>query len=137
MVLPSGRSIREPLAIVRSDLLADRRARRTYGYVLFNAVLHSGIYTWLGLYFARRYHLGETGIGLAVLGYGAPGFVFGPLIDRLADRRGRRALIPAGIAIGGIAALLLAAHLPLVAAALTVALLSLGYDLTQPLLGYG
>ena len=31
------------------DLLHSRRARSSYYYVGFNAVLHSGIYTWLGL----------------------------------------------------------------------------------------
>lgn len=39
------------------------------------------------------------------------------------------------MAIGAICALGLAAPLPLVAAAVLVTLLSLGYDLTQPLLG--
>jgi predicted MFS family arabinose efflux permease len=116
------------------SLLARARGRRTYGYVLINAVLHSGIYTWLGLYFSRRYGLDEVGIGLAILAYGVPGFLLGPAIGRLADRRGRARLIPLGLLVGAAAALLLAAPLPVVAAALTVGLLSLGYDLTQPLL---
>lgn len=115
-------------------LLGDPRARRTYAYVLINAVLHAGIYTWLGLYFARRFGLGETGIGLALLGYGVPGFVLGPVIGRRADRAGRARLIPTGVAIAGACALILAAHVSLAVAAVTVAVLSLGYDLTQPLL---
>ncbi len=115
-------------------LLADGRARRTYAYVLVNAMLHSGIYTWLGLYFGRRYGLGEIGIGLALLGYGVPGFLLGPVIGRLADRHGRARLIPAGVAVAAVCALLLAPRVPLVVPAVTVAVLSLGYDLTQPLL---
>ena len=115
-------------------LLADGPARRTYLYVLINAVLHSGVYTWLGLYFERRFGLGETGIGLALLGYGVPGFVLGPAIGRLADRAGRAGLIPIGVAVAGGCALVLAAEVPLGVAAVTVAVLSLGYDLTQPLL---
>jgi predicted MFS family arabinose efflux permease len=83
------------------QLLRDRRAARTYAYVLINAVLHSGVYTWIGLYLHRRYGLGEVGIGLAVLGYGLPGFAFGPAIGRVADRRGRARLIPLGLAVGG------------------------------------
>jgi predicted MFS family arabinose efflux permease len=115
-------------------LLRDRRAARTYTYVLINAVLHSGIYTWLGVYFHERYGLGELGIGLALLGYGIPGFLLGPLIGRLADRYGRARLIPAGLAIAGVAALTLAPQLPIAAPALALTVLSLGYDLTQPLL---
>ncbi|BBX88351.1 MFS transporter [Mycolicibacterium aubagnense] len=46
-------------------LLRQQRARRTYGYVLINAVIHSGIYTWLGVYFSQRFGLTLVGIGLA------------------------------------------------------------------------
>ena len=102
--------------------------------MLINAVLHSGIYTWIGLYLRRHYGLGEVGIGLAVLGYGLPGFAFGPAIGRLADRRGRARLIPLGLAVGGLSALVLIPKLPLVAVAVVLAVLSLGYDLKQPLL---
>ena len=114
-------------------LLASARARRTYAYVLLNAIFHSGVFTWLGLYFSRRYGLGEVGIGLALLGYGFPGFVLGPLIGRAADRWGRRWLIPSGLAIASLAAAVLIVDVPLSVAALVVTLLSLGYDMTQPL----
>ena len=43
-------------------------------------------------------------------------------------------LIPLGLAVGALSAFLLVPHLPLLVAAITVGLLSLGYDLTQPLL---
>ncbi|WP_197907900.1 MFS transporter [Mycolicibacterium aubagnense] len=115
-------------------LLRQQRARRTYGYVLINAVIHSGIYTWLGVYFSQRFGLTLVGIGLALLLYGVPGFLFGPAIGRLADRYGRTRLIPLGLAVASTAALLLALPVPLILAALAVGMLSLGYDLTQPLL---
>lgn len=116
------------------SLLSTARGARTYLYVFINAVFHSGIFTWLGFYFAQRYGLGEIGIGLALLGYGIPGFLLGPVIGRLADRFGRNRLIPIGLLIAGASAAALALDLPLIAAALLVTLLSLGYDLTQPLL---
>ena len=116
------------------SLLGPGRGRRTYAYVLLNAVFHSGVFTWLGLYFFRRYGLGEVGIGLALLGYGVPGFLLGPPIGRLADRWGRRWLVPAGLGIAALAAGILIWDVPLVIAAGAVTLLSLGYDMTQPLL---
>lgn len=123
-------------AILRGyrSLLASARGLRTYVYVFINAIFHSGIYTWLGLYFSQRYRLDEIGIGVALLGYGVPGFVLGPIIGRAADRWGRRWLIPAGLGIAAAAAALLAAPGPLVVAAVAVTILSLGYDMTQPLL---
>jgi predicted MFS family arabinose efflux permease len=115
-------------------LLAPGRGLRTHGYVLWNGIFHLGDFTWLGLYFAQRYGLGEVGIGLAILGYGVPGFLLGPLIGRAADRWGRRWRLPAGLGIGAMAALLLVLDLPLLGAALTVTALSLSYDMRQPLL---
>jgi len=115
-------------------LLAGSRGARTYTYVLVNSIFHSGVYTWLGLYFAQRYRLGEIGIGIALLGYGAPGFILGPVIGRVADRWGRRWLIPAGLAIAALAGVTLIFNLPVLVAALVVTALSLGYDMTQPLL---
>src|SRR5262249_15140434 len=129
---PTG-TARDLLAAYGS-LLGAGRGRRTYAYVLLNAVFHSGVFTWLGLYFTRRYGLGEVGIGLALLGYGVPGFLLGPPIGRAADRWGRRWLIPAGLGIAAISAAMLIGDLPVLAAAMAVTLLSLGYDMTQPLL---
>jgi predicted MFS family arabinose efflux permease len=115
-------------------LLAMARARRTYGYVLLNAILQSGVFTWLGVYLYRRFGLGEGGIGLVLLGYGVPGLVFGPVIGKLADRYGRARIIPAGVALTGTCALLLALPLPLNGVRAAIILLSLGFDLTHPLL---
>ena len=115
------------------NLLGTTRGQRTYGYVLMNSIFHSGVFTWLGVYLERRYGLGPVGIGLALLGYGVPGFIFGPLIGRAADRWGRARLLPIGLALGTLAAAALLLDLPLVAAAVAVTILSLGYDMTQPL----
>src|SRR6266571_2360878 len=129
---PTG-TVRDLFAAYGS-LLAPGRGLRTYAYVLLNAIFHSGVFTWLGLYFAQRYGLGEVGIGLALLGYGIPGFLLGPIIGRLADRWGRRWLVPAGLGIAALAAGVLILDVSLVIAAVAVTLLSLGYDMTQPLL---
>lgn len=113
-------------------LLQSARGRRTYAYVLLNAVLQSGVFTWLGVYLHRRFGLGETGIGLVLLGYGVPGLLFGPVIGKLADRIGRALIIPSGVALTGVCALLLALPLPLPGVRVAIVLLSLGFDLTHP-----
>jgi MFS family permease len=59
-----GETIRDLLAAYRS-LLGPGRGRRTYAYVLLNAVFHSGVYTWLGLYFVRRYGRRPVGAEMA------------------------------------------------------------------------
>lgn len=117
-----------------AKLLTLARARRTYGYVCLNAILQSGVFTWLGVYLHQRFGLDETGIGLVLLGYGVPGLLLGPLVGKLADRYGRALIIPVGVALTGVCALSLAPVLPLSAVQVAIILLSLGFDLTQPLL---
>ncbi|GAC1626306.1 MAG: MFS transporter [Nevskia sp.] len=115
------------------ELLRGARGRRTYGYVLLNSMFHSGVFTWLGVYFDQRYGLGPVGIGLALLGYGVPGFLLGPAIGKAADRWGRARLIPIGLALSALGAAALIPHISLMLAVVAVTVLSLGYDMTQPL----
>lgn len=124
------------LAVARgyAELLSHARAQRAYAYVLLNAILQSGVFTWLGVYLHQRFGLDEMHIGLALLGYGVPGLLFGPIIGRVADRYGRARIIPAGVALTGLCALALAPTLPLAVVQVAIVLLSLGFDLTQPLL---
>jgi predicted MFS family arabinose efflux permease len=116
------------------SLLRNPRGRRGYALVFFNALFHSGVFAWLGLYFSRRYGLGDRGIGLALLGYGVPGMLLGPLIGRVADRFGRNIIIPMGLLVSALAGAALAPHVPLAAAALIATALSLGYDMSHPML---
>lgn len=116
------------------SLLTTRRGQRTYFYVFLNGIFHSGVYTWLGLYFAQRYGLSEAQIGLALLGYGIPGTLLGPVIGRTADRWGRSRILPLGFLIAGLSAIMLIFNIPLLIATLATTALSLGYDMTQPLL---
>jgi predicted MFS family arabinose efflux permease len=134
-----GRTSSHPpgiLAAMRGYLtiLQNPRGRRGYFLIFFNAVFQSGVFAWLGVYFSRRYSLGDRGIGLALLGYGIPGMLLGPLIGRIADRFGRSIIIPAGLLISAITGALLAPRIPLEAAALFVTALSLGFDMSHPLL---
>lgn len=117
-----------------ASLLGSPRGQRTYGYDFLNSIFHSGVFTWLGVHLQRRYDLGPVGIGLALLGYGIPGFLFGPLIGRAADRFGRARLLPIGLGLGAVAAALLLVDFPVMLAPAVAMLLSLGYDMTQPLL---
>jgi predicted MFS family arabinose efflux permease len=117
------------------QLLGSFRGARTYLYVLLNSIFHSGVFTWLGLYLERQHGLSPTEIGLALLGYGIPGFLLGPVIGRLADRWGRARLIPIGLLLGGGAAAALALNPPAAFVPLFALILSLGYDMTQPLFG--
>jgi predicted MFS family arabinose efflux permease len=116
------------------SLLRNRRGLRTYIFITLNGIFHSGLFSWLGLFFARKYHLGDQGIGLALLGYGVPGLLLGPVIGHAADRLGRKTLIPVGLALGGLCAIALIPSAPLAWAVVVVTILSFGFDMSHPLL---
>jgi predicted MFS family arabinose efflux permease len=116
------------------ELLSSSRARRTYTCVILFGLFQSGVYTWLGLLFSQRYGLGDIGIGCALLGYGIPGWLFGPAIGRASDSWGRNWTVPMGIAISGLATLALSFNVPVLLAALIVTIISFGCDMTQPAL---
>lgn len=109
------------------------RGRHTYLFVFFNGVFHSGVFSWTGYYFYKNYHLTERETGFALLGYGIPGLLLGPLLGRLADKFGRNRIIPAGILVGALSAIALGMNYTLAASCVFIGTLSLGFDLTQPL----
>lgn len=115
------------------SVLSNFRGFRTYGYVLWNGIYHSGVYTWLGFYMVQRYDMDALRIGLTILGYGIPGLIFSPLIGKAVDRWGRRWLIAPGLAMAALAGLAMIAQIPPIATTSAILILSLGYDFTQPL----
>jgi predicted MFS family arabinose efflux permease len=116
-----------------AGLLSSSEGKRVYSFIFLNGAFHSGIFAWLGYYFTAKYHLGDQGIGIALLGYGLPGMLMGVTIGKMADRFGRKKIIPAGLFIGAAMVMILVFKVPLLVAGITVAILSLGFDMTQPL----
>lgn len=116
------------------ELLLLKRGRNAYTFVLLNGIFNAGVYTWLGLYFQKVFSLNGWQIGLALLGYGIPALLFGPYIGRLTDKFGRSKLLPIGLVLSAISSCMLIFSIPLVVAIISVITLSLGFDLTQPLL---
>jgi predicted MFS family arabinose efflux permease len=62
-----------------------------------------------------------------------PGLLLGATIGRAADKWGRFWLIISGLALAAVATAIMAFNIPVLVAALAVTVISLRYDLTQPL----
>ena len=128
--IPSLREIFERYG----KILSEPRGFRTYLYVLWNGIYHGGVYTWLGVYMTQRYpQMDDVGIGLTILGYGIPGLIFSGIIGRAADRFGRCWIIPPGLIVAAFAGLAMIFEIPPTGTTIAILVLSLGYDLTQPL----
>lgn len=116
-----------------SSVLVSFRGQRTYAYVLWNGIYHAGVFTWLGLYLSQRFDMNALNIGLTILGYGIPGLLLSALIGKAVDRWGRRWLVPAGLLMAALAGLAMIFNISPTETTIAVLVLSLGYDLTQPL----
>lgn len=114
-------------------LLNSPKGKKVYSLIFLNGLFHSGIFAWLGYYFTVKYQLNDQGIGIALLGYGLPGMLMGVSIGKAADRVGRKKIVPLGLIIGAVMVFVLIFKTPLWVAGIAVAILSLGYDMTQPL----
>jgi predicted MFS family arabinose efflux permease len=121
--------IREYLVVLETP-----RGGRTVAFIFCNGAFHGGIFAWLGLLLMSRYHLHDTGIGLALAGYGLPGIFFGTVIGKWGDRYGRSYIVPAGFFWAAGCAFLLLLPSPRFVAALVITALSVGFDATHPLM---
>lgn len=110
------------------------RGGRTLAFIFANGAFHGGIFAWLGVLLASRYHLGEIGIGLVLAGYGLPDLLFGVVIGSWGDRYGRRYVVPIGFLWASACAFLLAPPSTPLISALFVTALSIGFDATHPLM---
>lgn len=110
------------------------RGGRTLALISANGAFHGGIFAWLGVILASRYHLNETGIGLVMLGYGLPDLIVGLTIGSWGDRYGRRYVVPIGFLWSSICALLLALRSTPLLSALVISALSVGFGTTHPLM---
>jgi predicted MFS family arabinose efflux permease len=110
------------------------RGRRTMAFIFCNGAFHGGIFAWLSVLIASRYHLGDLGIGIVLAGYGLPDLLFGAIIGGWGDRYGRRFVVPLGFLWAGLCALFLGLPVAPLLAAIIIAALSVGFDATHPLM---
>jgi len=110
------------------------RGGRTLAFIFANGAFHGGVFAWLGVLLASRYHLSDLGIGIVLIGYGLPDLIFGLVIGSWGDQYGRRYVVPAGFFWASICALLLALRSTPLISAVIIAALSAGFDATHPLM---
>lgn len=116
------------------SVLDTSRGGAAMAFIFCNGIFHGGVFAWLGLLVAARYHLGDVGIGIVLAGYGLPDLVFGGIIGGWADKYGRRYVVPMGFLWAGACALLLALPISRLVAALVITALSIGFEATHPMM---
>jgi predicted MFS family arabinose efflux permease len=99
-------------------------------FIFCNGAFQGGIFAWLSLLLMSRYHLHDTGIGLALTEYGLPGIFFGAIIGKWQDRYGRSCVVPFGSLGAAACAFLLLLPSPRSITTLVITALSVGFDAT-------
>jgi predicted MFS family arabinose efflux permease len=113
-------------------ILDSPRGGRTIAFIFCNGAFHGGIFAWLGLLIASRYHMDDLGIGIVLVGYGLPDLFFGGIIGGWGDRYGRRYVVPLGFLWAGVCALFLGLAVSRFLAALIITALSVGFEASHP-----
>jgi predicted MFS family arabinose efflux permease len=129
----SDRPVSEILGEYRCILHAPR-GKRTLIFIMANGLFHGGVFAWLGLFLAKRYQLGQGGIGLTLIGYGVPDLILGAFIGGWADRYGRRYVVPGGFFWAACCVWVIALSKMRWIAGVSIAALSIGFDATHPLM---
>ncbi len=113
-------------------LLGDLRSIKTYLVILFEGIFILGSFSYLGANISRVFHSNYLGIGFIMTAFGVGAVLAGRVGGKIAERAGRRRLIAAGLFLGAVADLLVAAFsASLVLTVVAVFLLGLGFMLAH------
>lgn len=106
-----------------------------YAFSFFGGMFHTGVFVWLSFYFTTHYHLGEQGIALVLLIFLFPGLLMVILMAAFSIKTSVKGTLLAGLILVAVCVALLwiNVNLPLWLAYLFVLILSVGFNITQPL----
>lgn len=97
LILPQPKHIPPPSRVTYWKVLSSSRGRRVYAFIFLIAFIATGIYSWLGVFFAQERGFNQLQISslLTIVGVGS---IFGPFLGGvLCDRWGRAPLVISGL----------------------------------------
>jgi len=109
------------------------KGRKIYSFVFLSGVFHSGVFVWISYYFTLQYKLGAYDLGTALFIFGLPGLTVAILLFRMNQDTSGVRILYSGLALTILGLLVMMQHLPLWLAECLLALMSLGFSLSQPL----
>lgn len=102
-------------------------------FILLNGIFHSGLFVWTSTVLTVRYALGEIPLGFLLLDFGLPGLVLVVILGIFSKGPSRLKMEFLGLAILGFCITLIILKVTPWLTFLAIALLSVGYNITQPL----
>lgn len=97
LILPQPKHLPPSTRVTYWKVLSSPRGRRVYAFVFLTAFIATGIYSWLGVFFAQERGFNQFQISslLTMVGIGS---IFGPFLGgALSDRWGRAPLVISGL----------------------------------------
>lgn len=102
-------------------------------FILLNGIFHSGLFVWTSTVLTARYGLGEIPVGLLLLDFGLPGLILVIILGIFSKGPSRLKMEFMGLGILGFCITLIMLKVTPWLTFLAIALLSVGYNITQPL----
>lgn len=102
LILPQPKHIPPPSRVTYWEVLSYPRGRRVYAFIFLTAFIATGIYSWLGVFFAQERGFNQFQISslLTIVGIGS---IFGPFLGGvLSDRWGRAPSAVLGLFFAGL-----------------------------------
>jgi predicted MFS family arabinose efflux permease len=102
-------------------------------FILLNGIFHSGLFVWTSTLLTHRYSLGNINVGLLLLDFGLPGLILVIILGLYSKGPSVIVMELMGLVILGMCIILIMFNVSAWLTFLAVALLSIGYNITQPL----
>jgi MFS family permease len=102
-------------------------------FILINGILHSGLFVWTIGTIHTRYTLGNMSAGMVLLDFGLPGLLLVVILGIFSKGPSSIKMEIIGLILLSVCLIMIVFNFPLLITLVAVALLSVGYNITQPL----
>ena len=102
-------------------------------FILINAVFHSGLFIWTGELLVKSYDLGKQHLGWMLLDFGLPGLILIVILAALSSKSNMFKSELIGLVILLVCFGVLLFQVPLWLMLIIITIMSVGYNMTQPL----
>jgi len=114
------------------NIFKNANAKKMYVFVYLTGVFHSGLFVWISAYLINRCHFGNEEIGFALLLFSLPGLLMAIPIAKTIQKNGFNRMVLQGLLVVASGIFILVTNTVLWLVIFAIAILSIGYVMTQP-----
>lgn len=113
-------------------MMLSNEGKRNYSFVFLTGIFHSGLFVWLSTFISVYCKLANETTGIALLIFGFPGLLMAANVAIAIQTYGRIKIVLTGLLLVAISVSVLLLQTSFYTAMFAIAILSVGYVMTQP-----